>query len=224
MRVYPHDRSAYTQGLVYIDGYLYEGTGMNGQSSLRKVNIETGEVLQRHDLGSEYFGEGIALLEGKLFQLTWKNEVGFVYDRSTFALERMFRYPGEGWGLTHDGKRLIMSDGSATIRFIDPHKLEEIARIDVRDGDTPVRNLNELEWVRGEVWANVWTTNRIVCFSPKTGQVTAWIHLNGLLSDGDRMQQVDVLNGIAYDPKNDRIFVTGKWWPKLFEIRVAPMK
>jgi glutaminyl-peptide cyclotransferase len=222
VKIYPHDPRAFTQGLQYVDGVLYEGTGQYGQSSLRKVRLENGEVLQNQPLDAKYFGEGITVFGNTIVQLTWKTEIGFVYDRKTFKQLKTFTYPGEGWGLTHDGKRLIMSDGSqaGVLRFIDPATLKETGRITVRDGGVPVANLNELEYVRGEIYANVWTTHRLARISPKTGQVTSWIDLTGLLDPRDAAG-VDVLNGIAYDAAGDRLFVTGKYWPKLFEIQIV---
>jgi glutamine cyclotransferase len=220
VRAYPHDRGAYTQGLVYANGVLYEGTGMEEESSIRKVKLETGEVLQRRNV-SGVFGEGIVLWKERLIELTWKHELGFIYDLTTFEPRGQFRYPGEGWGLTHDGKRIIMSDGTAQLRFWDPDKLTETGRITVTDDGRPVDQLNELEYIKGEVWANVWNTNRIARIDPATGKVTGWIDLAGLLRPEDRNDLTDVLNGIAYDAAGERIFVTGKRWPKLFEIRVV---
>jgi glutamine cyclotransferase len=219
VRVYPHDPQAFTQGLVFFDGFLYEGTGLNGQSSLRKVRIENGEVLQVKKLEERYFGEGIAIAGDSIVQLTWQAGVGFVYDRRTFERTRTFTYAGEGWGLTFDGTRLIMSDGSATLRFVDPDTLKETGRLEVKDGGRPVANLNELEMVKGELFANVWQSQRIARISPKTGQVAGWIDLRNILDPNDAAG-VDVMNGIAYDAARDRLFVTGKLWPKLFEIRV----
>jgi glutaminyl-peptide cyclotransferase len=218
---YPHDRQAFTQGLVYLDGMLYEGTGLNGQSSIRKVRLETGEVLQQYKLNEKYFGEGIVVWDRTIVQLTWQSEIGFVYDRDTFKPLKTFGYQGEGWGLTHDGARLIMSDGSATIRFLDPRSLDETGRVTVREGSLPIGNLNELEFVKGELFANVYQTDRIVRFSPRTGEVLGWIDLAGLLPAREAVG-VDVLNGIAYDAAGDRLFVTGKLWPRLFEIRIVP--
>jgi len=221
VKTYPHDRQAFTQGLQYVNGVLYEGTGQNGQSGIRKVNLETGEVLQRQPLDARYFGEGITVWGDTLLQLTWQSEIGFVYDLKTFKQTKSFSYQGEGWGLTHDGTRLIMSDGSSALRFLDPKTLKETGRVTVRDGATPVDRLNELEVVKGEVFANVWTTKRIVRIAPKTGQVTGWLDLDGILDPRDA-GGADVLNGIAYDATGDRLFVTGKWWPKLFEIKIVP--
>jgi glutamine cyclotransferase len=219
VRVYPHDPEAFTQGLVYLDGFLYEGTGLNGRSSIRKVKLENGEVVQIQKLDSQYFGEGIAVKGDTIYELTWQSEIGFLYDRATFTRKGTFNYKGEGWGLTHDGQRLIMSDGSAFLRFLDPGTLKELSRIQVKDGTSPVGNLNELEYVKGEIFANVWQTHRIARISPKTGRVIAWLNLEGLLTPREA-QQADVLNGIAYDPAGDRLFVTGKLWPKLFEIKI----
>lgn len=220
VRSYPHDREAYTQGLVYREGLLYESTGLNGQSSLRKVRLETGEVLQIRRLDQRYFGEGISLVGREILQLTWQTEVGFVYDLATFEPKRTFKYAGEGWGLTSDGSRLIMSDGSPVLRFLDPATQRVTGRLQVRDAGVPVEELNELEFVKGEIYANVYQTHRIARISPKTGLVTAWIDLTGLLSPRDAAG-VDVLNGIAYDADKGRLFVTGKLWPRLFEIQVV---
>jgi len=218
VNVYPHDRRASTQGLIYSDGFLYESTGGHGRSSLRKLRLETGEVLQQHPLAWEHFGEGMSEWGDDLVQLTWRSNVGFVYDKATLRVKRTFHYPGEGWGLTHDQTRLIMSDGSATLRFLDPETFRETGRLTVREDHLPLQWLNELEFVRGEIYANVWETDRIARISAYTGQVTGWIDLNGLLPEIDRMIRVGVLNGIAYDSRKNRLFVTGKLWPKLFEI------
>jgi glutamine cyclotransferase len=207
---------------VYVDGVLYEGTGLNGRSSLRRVDLESGKVLQRRDLAREYFGEGIAVFGKRIIQLTWQSRVGFVYDRESFALQRQFSYRTEGWGLTHDGKSLIMSDGTATLRWLDPETFAETRSVVVRDQNGPVVRLNELEYIRGEIYANIWQTDRIARIDPQTGRVTGWIDLRGLLSLEDRQSSdADVLNGIAYDAANDRLFVTGKLWPKLFEIELT---
>jgi glutaminyl-peptide cyclotransferase len=222
VHVYHHDRTAFTQGLEYRAGFLYEGTGLEGHSTLRKVKLETGEVLQQISLAPEFFGEGITVLNQQIIQLTWRAETGFVYDQASFRRQRFFHYPGEGWGLTNDGIQIYMSDGSAQIRCWDAGTLQEKRRFTVRDHGRPVTDLNELEYVRGELYANVWRTDRIVRFSPVDGHVTGWIDLAGILRDADRSEQVDVLNGIAYDALSDRLFVTGKWWPKLFEIKVLP--
>ena len=217
---YPHDRTAFTQGLVFDDGVLYEGTGLYGESTLRRVELKTGAVLKEIHLQDEFFGEGVTLWNDTLIQLTWRSGFGFVYDKTSFVLLREFTYPTEGWGITHDGKRLIMSDGTATLHFWDPATFKEISQIAVHDNGVPVTHLNELEYVNGEVYANVWQTNRIARISPETGRVTGWIELEGLLTEEDYAQPVDVLNGIAYDAKYDRLFVTGKYWPKLFEIKL----
>jgi glutaminyl-peptide cyclotransferase len=210
---------------VYVDGgILYEGTGIEEQSSIRKVKLETGEVLQKRDVPGEYFGEGIIIWKDRLLELTWKAQKGFIYDLATFAPKGEFAYPGEGWGLTTDGKRIIMSDGTAELRFWDPETLKEIApRLQVTDDGRPVDQLNELEWVKGEIYANVWMTDRIARIDPKTGHVVGWINCYGLLTPADRngAPEPDVLNGIAYDAKGDRLFVTGKRWPKLFEIKLV---
>jgi glutaminyl-peptide cyclotransferase len=215
--VYPHDPGAFTQGLQYVDGVLYEGTGLNGRSSIRKVNLETGEVLQQRSVPAAYFGEGIVVWHNRLIELTWQSQVAFIYDRDTFNPTGTFHYEGEGWGLTHDGKNLVMSDGSAALRVLDPDTFAERRRINVTANGVPVRNLNELEWVKGEIFANVWQTNYIARVSPATGAVTGWIDLHGLLS-AEEARRADVLNGIAYDAAHDRLFVTGKLWPKIFEL------
>ena len=219
-RVYPHDPTAYTQGLEYADGFLYEGTGLNGKSSIRKVRLETGDVIQKRDVPAQHFGEGITLWQSNLIQLTWMSEVAFVYDKSSFDLRRRFSYVGEGWGLTHDQTQLIMSDGTSRLRLLDPATFRERRRIGVTDNGVPVRYLNELEYVKGQVFANVWQTDQIARIDLQTGRVTGWLALGGLLSSTDRVSHEAVLNGIAYDAARDRLFVTGKLWPKLFEIRI----
>jgi glutamine cyclotransferase len=222
VHVYPHDRAAFTQGLEFRGGFLYEGTGLNGRSSLRKVELETGKVLQETRLSPVYFGEGITVVNQHIVQLTWQSHAGFVYDQASFRLLRNFKYSGEGWGLTNDGNQIYMSDGTAEIRCWDPVTLAELRRFTAHDGARPVMSLNELESVRGEIYANVWKTDRIARISPADGRVLGWIDFTGLLTDDDRAQPVDVLNGIAYDSLGDRLFVTGKLWPKLFEIRLIP--
>jgi glutamine cyclotransferase len=222
VNTYPHDPAAFTQGLSYQDGVLYEGTGLNGQSSLRRVELETGAVLQRVDLPPQYFGEGITVFSDTIVQLTWRSQLGFVYDKASFTRLGEFVYPTEGWGITNDGARLIMSDGSATLYFLDPASFERIGQVEVADSNGPVLRLNELEYVEGEVFANVWQTERVARIDPQTGRVTGWIDLAGLLGPEDRVQPVDVLNGIAYDAASKRLFVTGKLWPKLFEIELTP--
>jgi len=222
VHTFPHDTDAYTQGLAYRDGFLYEGTGRNGRSSLRKVRLETGEVVQRRELPQEYFGEGIALIGNEVVQLTWKSQVGFVYDVSDFRLLRQFSYTGEGWGLATNGREVFMSDGTAEIRVLDIDTLKEKRRFTVRDDGISVRELNELEFVDGELFANVWQTDRIARISPQTGQVVGWIDLSGILSPIYRRERDAVLNGIAYDAKQKRLFVTGKLWPNIFEIKVVP--
>ena len=220
IRSYPHDPTAFTQGLQFADGVLYEGTGLNGKSSIRKVKLETGEILQRRNVAAAHFGEGITLWGPTIIQLTWQSGLAFVYDRVTFAPQRSLSYRGEGWGLTHDGTNIIMSDGTAQLRLLDPTTLKELSRVTVRDGGTAVQKINELEYVKGEILANVWQTERIARIDPKTGTVTGWIDLAGLLTPSERAS-ADVLNGIAYDAAADRLFVTGKWWPRIFEIKIV---
>lgn len=219
VRSYPHDHDAFTQGLVYRDGFLYEGTGLNGRSTIRKVKLETGEVLQSKAIDQQYFGEGITDWKGSLIELTWQSEVAFVYDIKTFERTGTFSYKGEGWGLTHDDARLIMSDGTAQLRFLDPATFKERGRITVHDQNGPVAELNELEYVKGEIFANIWQTERIARIAPADGHVTGWIDLSGLLPASER-GGTDVMNGIAYDAAHDRLFVTGKLWPRIFEIKL----
>lgn len=221
VREYPHDPAAFTQGLLYHEGFLYESTGLQGQSTLRKVELETGRVLQRFDVSGQYFAEGLALFGGRLYQLTWQSRLGFVYDLRTFQVQRLFNYRGEGWGLTHNGTSLILSDGSNRLRYFHPETFDPQQEVEVFDGQRPLTLLNELEYIDGEVWANIWQSERVARINPTTGQVLGWIDLSGLLSAEDRRRPVDVLNGIAYDPQGKRLFVTGKLWPKLFEIELV---
>ena len=215
---YPHDRLAFTQGLIFHEGQLYESTGLNGRSSLRKVNLETGEVLEMISVDQALFAEGLTEWQGTLIQLTWRYQSGLIYDLDTFQLLRSFDYTGEGWGLTHDEHHLIMSDGSNTLYFIDPDKLIEIKQIQVSESGIPITRINELEYINGEIYANIWQTDKIVRINPNNGNVIGWIDLAGLLSRDDFAAPVDVLNGIAYDANKDRLFVTGKLWPYLYEI------
>jgi glutaminyl-peptide cyclotransferase len=221
---YPHDRAAFTQGLIYLEGHLYESTGLKGQSSLRMVDLETGKILQYAAVQSDYFGEGLASWGSTLVQLTWQNHTALVYDRFSFRVLRTLPYPGEGWGLTEDGKNLILSDGTATLRFLDPETLREVRRITVKSHGVPVTKLNELEFIHGEIYANIWYSDRIARISPATGKVLGWVDLTGLLAPDQRSGSGAVLNGIAYDAEHDRLFVTGKLWPSVFEIRIVPEK
>jgi len=223
VHAYPHDRGAFTEGLFYSNGFLYESTGRTRESSVRKVKLETGEMLQLHQLPGQYFGEGIVKWNDKLYQLTWQTGLGFIYDFNTFAVKGEFHYSGEGWAFTTDGQHIYMDDGTAQIRIWDPETLNETGRITVTDEGRAVEKLNELEWVKGEIFANIWKTNRIARIDPKTGKVAGWIDLTGLLKPGDIDPEhagANVLNGIAYDAARDRLFVTGKCWPKVFEIRL----
>lgn len=219
VNTYPHDPEAFTQGLIYRDGFLYESTGLRGASSLRKVRLETGEVVQRIDLDSRYFGEGLTDWGDRLVQLTWQSNLGFVYDLASFDRLRTFSYPGEGWGITHDGRRLIMSDGTSVLRFLDPETFAEVGRLAVRERGLSVPNLNELEMVDGELFANVWQTDEIVIIDPQSGIVTARIDFSPLRRELGT-DRVDVFNGIAWDREGRRLFVTGKYWPRLFEVEV----
>jgi glutamine cyclotransferase len=220
VRVYPHDPDAFTQGLQYLDGVLYEGTGLNGRSSIRRVALDTGKVEQKRDVPGQYFGEGLTVWKNDVIELTWQSHLAFVYDRATFEPKKQFSYPGEGWGLTHDGTNLIMSDGSDELRYLDPVTFAEKRRLKVTAAGAPLRNLNELEYVKGEIFANIWQTDYVARVAPATGKVTGYIDLRGLLSPAERAK-TDVLNGIAYDAARDRLFITGKLWPKLFEVTLV---
>jgi len=222
---FPHNPGSFTQGLVYHKGYLYESTGLNGNSSLKKIEIESGRVIKETKLGEKYFGEGLAILNDKIYQLTWKNREGFIYDLHTFREIGRFSYPGEGWGLATDGKILFMSDGSSTIFFIEPELFKIVGKIEVHDKNKiPINNLNELEYVKGEIWANIFMEDIIVRISPQTGNVLGWVDLRSLYKILPNQGRRDVLNGIAYDRKGDRIFITGKHWPELFEIKIQNLK
>ena len=221
VRAYPHDARAFTQGLIYLDGHLYESTGLKGESSLRMEDLDSGKIEQYAAVPAQYFGEGLTNWGSTLVQLTWQSGIAFVYDRFSFRVLRTFRYPGEGWGLTQDGKHLILSDGTSTLRFLDPATFREVRHITVRSKGAPVTKLNELEYIHGEIYANIWYSDRIARISPATGNVLGWIDLTGLLSSDERSSPDAVLNGIAYDPQHDRLFVTGKLWPKIFEIKIV---
>lgn len=218
---YPHDSKAFTQGLAFHDGYLYESTGVHGQSSLRRVELETGKVLQKVDLAAQYFGEGLAFWKERILQLTWTNGVGFIYNKDTFQMEDQFRYPTEGWGITTDDSRWILSDGTSYLYFLDPDNRRVERWLEVKEGTNSIHQLNELEYIKGEIFANIWQQDRIARISPVSGQVLGWIDLKDLLPLPDR-QNADVLNGIAYDDKGNRLFVTGKYWPYVYEIRLVP--
>ena len=220
VNIFPHDSNAFTQGLILMDGKLLESTGEEGRSSLRRVELETGKVLKKVDVPSPYFAEGIAMLNGKVYQLTWQHQIGFIYDAQTFEKQGQFNYEGEGWGLATDGQSLILSDGSSRIRFLNPTDFKVTKTINVVDGTEPVDQLNELEYVNGAIYANVWHDNRIAIIDPQNGHVNAWLDLNGLMPEGELQDQEAVLNGIAYDQANNKLYVTGKLWPRLFEIRV----
>jgi len=220
VNTWPHDAGAFTQGLIFHDGALVESAGQYGESSLRRVELKTGKILKKVDLPPQFFAEGVTLLGGKLYQLTWENKRGFVYDPKTFEKKGEFRYDGQGWGLTHDGQSLILSDGTNQLRFIDPETFRVTRTISVTDGGRPLRDINELEYVRGEIYANVWHDQRIVRLDPQTGKILGWIDLAGLIPRAELSDEEAVLNGIAYDAAGDRLFVTGKLWPKLFEIKL----
>ena len=222
VRAYPHDAKAFTEGLFFMNGYLFESTGLEGRSSVRKERLETGQVVEKHDLSPAYFGEGIVDWKDRLVQLTYRSEKGFVYDLGSFKEQKTFAYKGEGWGLTQDGKRIIRSDGTPRIRFLDPATLKETGHVVVTDGGKPVTFINELEWVKGEIYANIWQTDMIARIDPKSGHVVGWIDLTGLRETAGAAADPDaVANGIAYDSAKGRLYVTGKLWPKLFEIRLV---
>jgi glutamine cyclotransferase len=220
VRTYPHDIGAYTEGLLFHDGRLFESTGQKGKSNIREVDLNTGRVLRQRAIDSVYFGEGIIILGDTMWELTWQNNVGFLYDWKTFTPKGTFKYDGEGWALTTDGTSLIMSNGTPVINYRDPKTFAITRSFTVTEHDVPVTNLNELEWVKGEIWANVWESDQIARIDPATGHVVGWIDLGGILPKVDRNGGEDVLNGIAYDDKGDRIFVTGKNWSKLYEIKL----
>lgn len=224
IQAYPHDPTAFTQGLIYLDGYLYESTGLYGESTLRQVALETGEVLQQVDLSPNYFAEGLTVWEGTLLQLTWREGIGFLYDVEDFLSLGQFSIPTEGWGLTHDGERLIMSDGTPTLYFLDPNTFQVTGSVTVTYQGEEIQYINELEYIRGEVFANIWQTDNIVRINPDTGEVTGWIDLGGILPQELRTTSTDVLNGIAYNLELDRLFITGKRWPELYEIRLVPVQ
>lgn len=220
VNIWPHDSNAFTQGLILVDGTLLESTGQEGSSSLRRVELETGKILKKVDVPLPYFAEGIAVLNGKVYQLTWQHQLGFIYDLQSLERVGEFTYPGEGWGLTTDGQSLIVSDGSSRLKYLDPSSFRVTKTITVVDGLTPVNNLNELEFVQGEIYANVWHDERVAVIDPQSGRVKEWIDLTGLIPEGELEDEEAVLNGIAYDEANNKLFVTGKLWPRLFEIKV----
>jgi glutamine cyclotransferase len=223
VKVYPHDQNAFTEGLVIEKGVLYESTGLYGNSTLRRVELETGNVLQIYALPNQFFGEGITVFGDRIIQLTWQDHKGFVYDKHSFDLLREFSYPTEGWGITNDGNQLIMSDGTANLYFLDPETFQKVGQVEVRDGNASVTNLNELEYINGEVYANIWLTDKIAIINPQTGQVKAWIDLTGIYTQ-ENNDPNGVLNGIAYDAEGDRLFVTGKMWQQLFQIKLIALK
>ncbi len=222
MAVHPHDPAAFTQGLEFHDGQLLESTGHYGRSTLRRVEIATGGVLQKHDLARQYFGEGVTLFGDKIYQLTWQEKTCFVYDREAFRQEKTFTYPGEGWGLTNDGTQLIMSDGSSRIRFLNPDTFQLVRTIEVRDGNKRVTQINELEFIRGEIWANMLGSKYIVRINPKDGRVIGWVNCTNFTPKGISPNDPEnVLNGIAFDAENNRLYITGKHWPVLYELQLG---
>ncbi len=219
---YPHSTSSYTEGFFYLDGLFYEGTGLERHSFVKVIDPATGKAVQQLELAPQYFGEGIVDWGPNLYEWTWKSHVCFVYDRFTLRPVKQFTYTGEGWGMTHTAKQIITSDGTATLRFRDPDTFAEVRSIAVKDGSQPIDQLNELEYVKGEIYANVWHEDRIARISPRDGRVLGWIDLTGILPDNQRIDAESVLNGIAYDAQHDRLFVTGKQWPTIFEIKLVP--
>ncbi len=219
---YPHDPKAFTQGLLFAHGELYESTGQKGHSTLRRVEVETGRILAEHALDDRYFGEGLAMVDDRLIQLTWKSGTGFVYGRKSLKKLRSFRYSGEGWGLTYDGQRLIMSDGTAVLRFLNPDSFKQTGSLTVTHLGKPISQLNELEMVNGELWANLWRYNLILRINPENGHVTGVVDASSLRKSLTGPYKIDVLNGIAYDAENKRLFLTGKWWPTLFQVKIQP--
>lgn len=224
IQTYPHDPGAFTQGLIFHGGYLYESTGLQGRSSLRKVDLETGRIEKIHHLAKEHFGEGLTVYRNRLYQLTWRSRIGFIYDIDTFQEVGRFTYDSEGWGLTSDGKHLIMSDGSSQLRFLDTRTFKVVKTLSVQLQGRPLKNLNELEYIKGDIYANIWNTSVIARISPHHGLVTGWIDLDGLEAYFGRDARIDVLNGIAYDHEKNRLFITGKLWPRLFEIELIPAR
>ncbi len=222
VNTYPHDTNSFTQGLIFDKGVLYESTGLIGRSAVKIVDLKTGKTLKSHELPDNYFGEGIAIIENKIIQLTWRSKTGFVYDKKTLKLIKKFSYQTQGWGITYDGKYLIISDGSAVLYFMDPNTFKVVGTLEVYGDNGKVSKLNELEYINGEIYANIWGIEKIARINSKTGRVTAWIDLSGLLSDQDKKNRVDVLNGIAFNSDKGRLFVTGKLWPKMFEIELVP--
>ena len=221
---YPHDSNAFTQGFVAHEGFLYEGTGIRRRSTIRRTELSTGEVLQSHTLPDSLFGEGITIFGNELIQLTWRSRTGLVYDKRSFSVLRTFHYDSEGWGITHDGKRLIMSDGTAALYFLNPETFAVTGKITVHDKKGPVTMLNELEYIRGDIYANVWRTHTIAIIDPQTGRVRGWIDLEGLTRHAGGDTTLKTLNGIAYDEKTNRMFVTGKLWPEIYEIELHPQE
>jgi glutaminyl-peptide cyclotransferase len=219
---FPHSTASYTEGFFYLDGLFYEGTGIEGHSALLAIEPQTGRIVQKRDLPPQYFGEGIIDWGPNVYQWTWQTHVGFVYDRFSLRPIRQFTYSGEGWGMTRTAREIITSDGSAILRFRDPVTFQETRHLVVKDGATEVDQLNELEFIKGEIYANIWHSDRIARISPRDGHVIAWIDFSGLLPADQMINQESVLNGIAYDPKGDRLFVTGKQWPAIFEVKVVP--
>jgi glutamine cyclotransferase len=221
VNIYPHDPTAFTQGLAWEDGYLYESAGLYGSSSLRKLEPETGKVMKNISLADKYFAEGITIYNDKIFQLTWQEQIGFVYNKNTFQLIGTFSYPHQGWGITNDNEHLIISDGSPVLHFLNPDTLKEVKQVSVYDGLYLIHNINELEYIQGHIFANIWQTDKIAIIAPETGKVVSWLDLSGILDNVSyNKKDVDVLNGIAYDEEDNRLFVTGKFWPALFEIEI----
>jgi len=222
VNTFPHNTESFTQGLYIEDGILYESTGLNGKSAVNKIDLKTGKVIKSRDMQDKFFGEGLTIVGDKIYQITWRSKTGFVYNKESLDIQRTFSYKTQGWGITYDGKYLIISDGSEVLYFMDPKSFVVVGKLEVYDKNGKVAKLNELEYINGEVYANIWGKDLIARIDPKTGYVKSWIDLSGILSKEDRKGKENVLNGIAYNPENDTLLVTGKFWPKLFEIEVVP--
>jgi glutamine cyclotransferase len=222
VNTFPHNTESFTQGLFIENGILYESTGLNGKSAVKKIELKTGKVIKSRDMQDKFFGEGLTVVGNKIYQITWRSKTGFVYDKESLDIQRTFSYKTQGWGITYDGKYLIISDGSEILYFMDPKSFVVVGKLEVYDKTGKITKLNELEYINGEIYANIWGKDLIARIDPKTGYVKSWIDLSGILSKEDRKGKEDVLNGIAYNPENDTLLVTGKFWPKLFEIEVVP--
>jgi glutamine cyclotransferase len=220
VNTFSHDPEAFTQGLFLEDGILYESTGLKGKSTVKKIDLKTGKVIKSRNMQDKFFGEGLTIVNDKIIQITWRSKTGFVYDKDSLEILRTFSYKTQGWGITYDGKYLILSDGSDILYFMDPKSFVIVGKLEVYDEKGKVSNLNELEYINGEIYANIWGKELIARIDPKTGHINSWIDLTGILTPEDRKGKEDVLNGIAYNSENNTLLVTGKFWPKIFEIEI----